>query len=764
MWSRGTDILADFDARRALDALSDAVVAADANQRILFANRHVKKLLGWKPEELIGRVLAELIPPPHQVMDLGQPILVRAMRSDGMLREVELTLNSSEGDETELLVATLRESRAYIEPENSATKLRAILETISIGVLLAEGPEGRLTISNPAATRIAGEPITASSYEEFVRKFPLEKLDGPAMEFGERPLARTMELGEPVSETLRFRRRDGREFILEVTTAPFPGPEGGAVTTFADVTARYQLEQDSADRATQFRALIDHLPVGVAYFDKMGVCRAGNAPARRFLGRTRSEIAGAPADELFVHTPELLQAIRECVSEQTSHSIERVPWPDASRPGSIRYLDWQFEPLSPDPAKPRGALSLIVDVTDRAHAEAERLRAMEASESASRRKTQFLSAVSHDLRTPVNALSLQAELLSRIVEMRDDPGEELQLLAGDIRSVAGNLIELINDLLDLTRFDSGVVDHHPTTFRLDDWLATTLAPLELTARTKNLEFSWSVDRPDRVVCADRVKLGRVLVNLVGNAVKFTEEGGVSISAGADENGALRLAVTDTGPGIPADQLERIFDEFAQLRNPERDRTKGTGLGLAICRRLVEGVGGHLTVKSQQGRGSTFAAIYPADHLITMPDLDLPATEPEGPPTPRPATPITILIIDDDTASAHVMTRLLHHAGYTVSTADTGTAALEILSRMTPDLILLDLLLPGMSGTEVLRRIRQNPELKSLKVVVVTGDIEAARRGELATLNVDGLLAKPVDFNSVLALLTRMAPLGPPAED
>src|SRR6185437_15349190 len=155
---------------------------------------------------------------------------------------------------------------------------------------------------------------------------------------------------------------------------------------------------------------------------------------------------------------------------------------------------------------------------------------------------------------------------------------------------------------------------HPTSFRLDHWLSATLAPLEVMAYSKGLEFSWKVDRPGRVVDADRVKLSRVLVNLAGNAVKFTESGSVEVSAGADTDGGLVLSVRDTGPGIPDDQKDRIFDEMVQLRNPERDRTKGTGLGLAICRRLVQAVGGRLTVESRVGQGSTFTAWYPADHL------------------------------------------------------------------------------------------------------------------------------------------------------
>lgn len=742
--------MADFDALSTLDSLPDAVVATDGTQHIVYANPGVERLLGWKPEELRGRLLAALFPPPHQDMPLGQPLIVRAKRPNGAVLPVELTLT---GDAEVRLVATLREP-----PDASARKLRAILETISVGVLLAEGPEGRLTISNPEAERIAGEPIRADSYADFVAKFPLERLDGRALDLKDRPLSRTMDQGKPVREMLKFQRRDGREFVLEVTTAPFSNPDGGAVTTFLDVTERIQLQQDLADRANQLTALIDHLPVGVAYFDKMAVCRVGNNPAKRFLGRRSSEINGATADELFAAAPVLRDALHRCVRDNTPHIQERVAWPDAQKPGSIRYLDWQFQPLNADSAKPRGALALIIDVTERARAEAEKQQAMEAAEGASRRKTQFLSAVSHDLRTPVNALSLQAELLGRIVEMRADPDDDLQLLAGDIRAASNNLIELINDLLDLTRLDSGGFDYKPTDFSLDAWLAATLAPLELTARTKALEFAWNVDRPGRIIHGDRVKLGRVLTNLVGNAVKFTEDGEVTISVFADRDGCLRIEVCDTGPGIPADQIEHIFDEFSQLRNPERDRTKGTGLGLAICRRLVEGVGGQMLVESEVGRGSTFTAIYPPEHLP-------PTKQPEIPELPGNAATIsaahdafaTILLVEDDDACREEMAQLLQDSGYSVHATNSGTPIIEAIRQSRPSLVLLDLMLPGVDGSDVLRQIRREPATKRLKVVVITGDMMSARTDELQALDVEGILAKPVETELLLELLGDLLP-------
>ncbi len=646
-----------------------------------------------------------------------------------------------------------REQAARVEAEDQKRKLATILDTISVGVLLAEGPEGRLTLANPAARQMLAPDVVPAQLEDFYARFALQRLDGESVTDAQRPLVRSLHHGETVRGVFRQRRPDGSEMILSLTTVPFPGPNGGAVSTFADLTERLHLEAELADRAAQFKALLDHLPVGVAYFDRMGVCRASNGPARRILGRSRREITGASADELFARAPALRDALRRCVVDRISFAESGVPWVE----DATRYLDWRFEPLTaPAPSKARGALALILDATERTLGEIALQRAAAAAENASKRKTQFLSAVSHDLRTPVNALSLQAELLARLIEFRGDPDAEMDQLANDIRKVAANLIELINDLLDLSRFDSGLVDYRPTEFALDEFLEQSLAPLARAAGDKSLEFAWRVDRPGRVVRGDKVKLARVLVNLASNAVKFTDTGRVDVSARAADDGGLILIVRDTGPGIPDDQLERIFDEFAQLRNPERDRTKGTGLGLAICRRLVEGIGGRLQVESRLGAGSTFTAIYPAEHMsadVAPAPANPPAAQrPDARPTPDP-----ILIVEDDPNSREALARLLRHAGHPVESAPDGPSALKLLGRLRPSIILLDLMMPGMEGGEVLRQIRANPRWRDLKVVLLTGDVLSGRTADLAALNVDGILAKPIDFQQLLDLVNRLSP-------
>ncbi len=641
--------------------------------------------------------------------------------------------------------------------EADCRRFQAIVELIPVGVMVAEGPDGRITLVNPAGRAIWGGQGPTGTLAEYEVAYPIASLAGAPLDATERPLWRALHRGERVRELVRYRLPDGRDRVFDVTATPFPAPGGGALATFADITERLDLEGELAERAAQLKALLDHLPVGVAYFDRLGNLRACNGAARRMLGRPRDELIGEPGHRLFAESPDLAAALGRCVDGRTPQASPNVPWPDPVAPGAVRFLSWRFEPLPGPASKSRGALALVADVTEQKRADDDLQAAKEAAEASARNKARFLSAVSHDLRTPVNGLSLLSELLCRLVAARVGPGDELGELAGDLRGAAANLVELINDLLDLTRFDLGEADHHPSTFALDDWFDSVLRPLEPSAAAKGLTLSWGADRPGRALRADRVKLGRVLTNLVGNAIKFTDAGAVVVSAGADPEGWLVLEVRDTGPGIPADQRERIFDEFAQLRNPERDRTKGTGLGLAICRRLVGSVGGQIAVAEAERGGSVFTARFPPDHLVDAPPPPGPSDSRFG-PAPGPGGPI--LLIEDDPTTRLPLARLLEEAGYAVEPAASGPEALDRLERGPCALVLLDLMMPGMDGLEVLRLIRAASWGADLPVVVLSGDALGERQAQVVALGATDLLAKPVDLDALLDRVARYVPTDP----
>jgi PAS domain S-box-containing protein len=400
-----------------------------------------------------------------------------------------------------------------------------------------------------------------------------------------------------------------------------------------------------------------------------------------------------------------------------------------------------------------GAVSAFADITTLKRLQRElELRRREAEE-ASVRKTRFLAAVSHDIRTPVNAINLMAEVIRRSA---GNPALAAQIpdMAHRLQANALSLVELVSDVLDIAHFDSGKVEVQESEFVLADLITQECRQLQPLAEDKGLRLD--VRLPDRPVWvrADRVKLGRIIGNLVGNAVKFTAQGTVEVTAALDPERRLRLGVEDTGVGIAAEQLPHIFDEFTQIHNPERDRNKGTGLGLAICKRLVEVMGGTLVAESKAGQGSSFTVILPASCVLLRLD-----------PTPAPAPRLAalpaqtdglanlrVLLVEDHHATRESAARILASEGASVQEAADGRSALTLLRQNAVDVLLLDMMLPDMDGREVLHQLRIDRPSGLRAVLVLTGDLTPERLEEVKQLGADAVIGKPVDIQQLVAAL------------
>jgi signal transduction histidine kinase len=272
-------------------------------------------------------------------------------------------------------------------------------------------------------------------------------------------------------------------------------------------------------------------------------------------------------------------------------------------------------PIRDRDGKIAGAVAAFSDITARKQAERDLDTRRREAEESSVRKTRFLAAVSHDIRTPANAISLLAELIQRTATTPELSGEVPQL-AKELKSSSLLLVNLVSDVLDVTRLDSGKVELTETEFSFSQLLEEECAQLMPLARQKDLEFNCETVAAPMYIHADRVKLGRVLGNLIGNAIKFTERGKITVRG--EVNSDVLIVVSDTGPGIPTESQDRIFDEFFQLRSKQYTRESGSGLGLTISRRLVEAMGGKLMVHSTVGQGSTFTVTLPGSILVSTP--------------------------------------------------------------------------------------------------------------------------------------------------
>ncbi|MGE5344728.1 MAG: ATP-binding protein [Acidithiobacillales bacterium] len=414
-----------------------------------------------------------------------------------------------------------------------------------------------------------------------------------------------------------------------------------------------------------------------------------------------------------------------------------------------------------DPARlrePEEAL-LAEELARRCAVAVDNARLYREAQKASEEKTRFLGAVSHDLRTPVNAIMLLSTLVRRQAESLGDPRSgHLVDRCRRLESACRSFTDLLANLLDMTYLDAGEKKMSDEEFSLAELLADTVSTLGSVARAKGLGLRGRPPRPDLLVRADRTELGRVLTNLVGNALKFTPNGSVSVEAERDGAGRVEITVSDTGPGIPPEQLPNIFDEFFQVRNPERDRAAGSGLGLAIARRIMRALGGDLTVESVVGRGSVFTALLPPERVVgTLEEEETPLTRSGS----RRAGIASILVVDDDLVSAEALAEVLREEDYHASVAPNGEEAIRRLGEEAADLVLLDMMMPGLDGVEVIRRLRERADPAGPRIIAVTGDVTRERIEAVNAAGADGFVRKPFQLAELLQTI-RLTLDGEPA--
>jgi signal transduction histidine kinase/CheY-like chemotaxis protein len=355
-------------------------------------------------------------------------------------------------------------------------------------------------------------------------------------------------------------------------------------------------------------------------------------------------------------------------------------------------------------------------------------------ERASEAKSRFLASVSHELRTPMNAIVGFTDALLAGLDGPLNPEQRTSLEW--VQRGGRDLLALINEILDLSRVESGKLSLQPAPLAPGDLVASVVAQLQPLAEQEGLRLSCTVSAAPPEAMLDEQRLGQILRNLIGNALKFTDQGEVRVDVDSTEHAELHIAVRDTGPGIAVDKQESIFDEFAQ----GDDRVAGTGLGLAISRRLARAMGGNVTVDSQPGQGSTFHLVVPMDAPGSLPVTN------GGPPADA-GTERVLLSIDDDPAMAPLLQKMLAGSGYRVVAAAHPGEAVGEVCRLHPDAVLLDLLMPERDGNEVLRELRRDPATRPVPVLVLSV-VDATNGSGLA----DAWLTKPVDKQALLAAL------------
>jgi PAS domain S-box-containing protein len=536
-------------------------------------------------------------------------------------------------------------------------------------------------------------------------------------------------------------------------------PTGEVVVIFDNISERMRLElqhRELVTEAQRLREALDRSPSLVFMKDLQSRYTYANQQVLALFGCTPAELQGS--DDLRFFPPETAQHVRAIDARVLagSQTAEEVEVPDT---GHGRRTYWEVKvPIYADAASQTiiGLLGISTDITE--HKQYDELRvAKEAADAANRAKSTFLANISHEIRTPLNAILGFTQLMQRDASL---PAVQRRRV-NTIRHSGEHLLALINDVLEMSRIEAGRLALAPTVFdcrALVTDLATLLRP-GAEARGLRLEVVCAADLP-RLIRADEHRLREVLHNLLGNAVKFTRQGAVTLRAAASVDAVgprLRFEVEDTGPGIPEEDRDRLFKYFEQSRLARPDGS-GSGLGLAISRELVRLMGGDITYTTALGRGTTFrfdirfepaaeGDVTPAGSARRV--TGLVRTEP----------PVRALVVDDSEDNRELLVQLLAPAGFELRQAADGLQALREFEVQRPRLLLLDLRMPEMDGVEVIRRVRAAPGGREVRIIVVTASANAEKSREAREAGADAVLVKPFDDAELFARIAALLGLG-----
>jgi PAS domain S-box-containing protein len=746
--------------RLVLDAAPDAMVVVDAEGTICYANQQAEHLLGYARSELEGRVIDDLVPErfrkPHRshrgafyekpaTRAMGAGAALWARHKDGSELPVEISLSPVRSAGGLLVAAAIRDVTLRRKTELAAQHLAAIVES-SEDAIISETLDSVVTSWNPAAARMFGYRA-----DEVVGK-TLDILLPPGRKHEELDLLARIARRERVGhfETQRL-TKDGRSIDVAVTISQihdFDGNIVGASKVVRDITERKRVELDARKTHERLASAIESIQGAVALFDAQDRLVMCNSTYRLWFGASTSGIAGRSFAEIldgavragvFDTSQEPAEAYRERILAYHRDPVGAL---------ELRTQEGQKLRMLTRRTLEEGTIAIILDITGDVQREEELRRTRAVAESASQAKTEFLSSMSHELRTPLNAILGFAQLLQRD---KKTPlgGKQVERVAHILRA-GEHLLRLVEDVLDLARIEAGRITISMEPVDVQELVAeveSTLRPMaERSGITLRIE-PLPADLPR--VAADRTRLSQILMNFSSNAIKYGKGGGL-VSISAQRRGErVRITVQDNGIGIPADKQDKLFQPFHRA-GQETGPIQGTGIGLTISKRLAEMMRGGVGFRSQEGEGSEFWI-----------ELGVDTSAPAPPSSKKGAESVRssqsarqlVLYVEDNPSNIALMEDILNDIeSIELLTAPTAEIGIEVARARRPDIIIMDINLPGMSGTEAAKRLRTWPETRGIPVVALTAAAMVRDARAISEAGIGRVLTKPVQIDELLATL------------
>ncbi|MDE3086440.1 MAG: PAS domain S-box protein [Acidobacteriota bacterium] len=748
--------LSDEDLSVFLDLATDVYGIFDPQKGLVWANPSVVGVLGYEPEEIRHVDLADLVHPE----DLGAPTEdLEDFPRDGSLRTLEVRCRAKDGGwrwleltgsweaPTGVLYGAARDVTDRRLTQAALARNERLMQAIldqSTAAVYVEDLDERYLLVNDAFLAIVGrgreEVVGRRAAEVWApRPNPGGDVDALVMASGEsvtRDDVVDVGGGPRTYMTVRFPVRDAA------------GATVGMAGIATDITGRTEAEEALAERERLLDTIVRACPDIVTILDSTGRVREVSQASSRILGYDLRDPVHEELEGL-LH-PDDLAAIYRAYARLLTQETPQIDlrYRVRHRDGHWVTLDTRGQVVRGDDGRAEGAVVVSRDITADLAFQTELEEALRSAEEASAEKSDFLSRMSHELRTPLNSVMGFAQLLGM-----DALGEEQTQAVGHILRAGHHLLNLIDEVLDIARIESGRLDLSLGPVPVAAVVADALDLAGPLAEDRHIALVVDLGAIPATthVRADRQRLMQVMLNLLSNGVKYNDpEGRVTVSARL-EGGAVTLAVADTGPGIDPHDAERVFRPFDRL-GAERTAVQGTGVGLTLSKHLVEQMGGSIALASEPGRGATFTVTLP----VTDPEVQTQAPRRSRSGSRRGEGVLRVLHIEDNLANLELVDQVLSRSGTVdLRAAMFGGLGLELAREERPDLVLLDLHLPDMPGADVLERLRQDPATATVPVVVVSADATPEQVRGLRDKGVLAYLTKPIDLQELLAVVDRV---------